>query len=184
MSTHSSTLPGDSTKPSLDVLVGLFFFDLAELGRFERVEPAAVPEPFRGLLDHNSHMTVTVEKFHLSPVEVQVLETSVTRSQYARQILLARASDGKIVQWGIMRVSFSHLPDAVREEIERAETPLGRILIAHNVHRQVRLSALWRVEPGPALAKHLGPATTYGRTAIIEVAGEPAIELLEIVSAS
>ena len=110
-----------------------------------------------------------------------MLETSVTNSQYARQILLNRQSDGRTVQWGIMRVSFSCLPDDVRQEIEQANVPLGRVLISHDVHRQVRLSALWRVTPGPALAKHLGTNTVYGRTAIIEVGGEPAIELLEVV---
>ncbi|MCG8585973.1 MAG: hypothetical protein MI757_14795 [Pirellulales bacterium] len=172
-----------SHKPSLEVLVGLFFFDVDELGAFELVEKDAVPQPFRDLLAHDAHMTVTVEEFHNSPVDVAVLETSITQSQYARKILLTRQNDGKTVQWGIMRVSFSHLPDQVREEIEQAGTPLGRILIAHNVHRQVRLSALWKVTPGPALAGHLGSEPVYGRTAIIEVGGEPAIELLEIVTA-
>lgn len=184
MSSPTTNDPNHSVKPSLDVLIGLFFFGVDELGEFERVEAESLPESFRELLAHNAHMTVTVEQFHCSPVDVQVLETSTTQSQYARQILLTRQSDGKTVQWGIMRVSFSHLPDAVRKEIEDAGTPLGRVLISHDVHRQVKLSALWQVQPGPALAKHLGDDTVYGRTAIIEVDGEPAIELLEVVTAS
>ena len=184
MSSPTTNLPGDSLKPNLSVLVGLFFFDVEELGKFELVEADKVPEPFRELLSHNAHMTVTIERFHKTPVDVQILETSITQSQYARQILLTRHSDGETVQWGIMRVSFSYLPDDVRAEIEQAATPLGRILMSHDVHRQVRLSTLWRVTPGAALAKHLGTDPVYGRTAIIEVAGEPAIELLEIVTAN
>jgi chorismate-pyruvate lyase len=183
MASHTTNSPSSSPKPSLDVLVGLFFFDVEELGQFEQVEAQDIPESYRKLLAHNAHMTVAVEDFHQSPVDVQVLETSTTQSQYARQILLTKQSDGRTVQWGIMRVSFSCLPESVRNEIEQAGTPLGRILITHDVHRQVRLSALWRATPGPTLAKHLGSDTVYGRTAIIEVDGEPAIELLEIVTA-
>lgn len=179
MSSHAPNV----LKPSLDVLVGLFFFDVNELGQFEQVAPEEMPESYRRLLAHDAHMTVTVEEFHQTPVDVKVLETSITASQYARQILLTRTSDGNTVQWGIMRVSFKYLPDDVRGEIEHAGTPLGRILIAHDVHRQVRLSALWKVTPGAALSKHLGANTVYGRTAIIEVDGEPAIELLEVVTA-
>jgi hypothetical protein len=64
---------------------------------------------------------------------------------------------------------------------------LGRILIEHDVLRRIRLDRLWRVTPGPDLAGWLcpdadPPPPTYGRTALIECNGEPAIELVEIVS--
>jgi len=79
-----------------------------------------------------------------------------------------------------------NLIDAVvRQEIESRQIPLGRVLINHGVLRQVKLSHLWRVAPGDELWRLLdlsAPIETYGRTAIIYCDGDPAIELLEIVT--
>src|SRR4051812_14006563 len=41
---------------------------------YERVPPAAVPEPYRGLLVHDRHMTVTMEAYHGRRVQVRVLQ--------------------------------------------------------------------------------------------------------------
>jgi hypothetical protein len=38
------------------------------------------------LLAHDSHMTVTVERFHNGHVDVRVLETNITPTHYARKI--------------------------------------------------------------------------------------------------
>ena len=38
------------------------------------VHAATMPEPYRGLLAHNEHMTVTVEAYYGAPVDVRVLE--------------------------------------------------------------------------------------------------------------
>ncbi len=130
-------------------------------------------------------MTVTVEAFHRSPVDVQVLETSLSGQHYARKILLARQSDGGIVQFGIVRINFAHVSPAVRREIESQRVPVGRVLIQHNVLRKIHLLRLWKVTPGPDLRRLFGLATsapTYGRTARIDFGGEPAVELLEIVT--
>jgi hypothetical protein len=73
----------------------------------------------------------------------------------------------------------------VRREVESQATPLGRILIAHNVLRVVHLTKLWKVTPGADLQRMFGISPdhiTYGRTAIIDCDGKPAIELLEIVA--
>ena len=79
------------------------------------------------------------------------------------------------------------LSPEVRAEIESQQTPLGRILIQHDVLRKIHLMSLWQVQPGPDLCQILGlaaPQTTYGRAAVIDCNGEPAIELLEIVTPS
>ena len=59
--------------PALDHLAGLFYSDLAELGSFEEVLVESVPEPYRTLLAHHDHMTVSVEAYHGSSVAVEVL---------------------------------------------------------------------------------------------------------------
>lgn len=171
--------------PELDDLIGLFYDDAAELGQFERVSALLVPEPFRQLLAHNAHMTVTVEDFHATSVNVQVLATLKRDDHYSRKILLTRQTDGAVVMFGIPRLRLSLLHDDVRREIELERTPLGRVLIEHNVLREVQLIALWKIDPGPDLCRllHVDPSTViYGRTALIYCDGEPAVELLEIVA--
>jgi chorismate-pyruvate lyase len=177
------TQPGAT--PMLGALVALFYPQPDDLGQFAEVTPDEMPPEYRALLAHQNHMTVTVEQFHHSPVDVKVLQTSLTGQHYARKILLARQSDGRIVQFGIVRLNFAHVSDAVRREIESQQTPVGRVLINHNVHREIHLMRLWKVTPGADLRKLFGLTTTdptYGRTARIDFSGEPAVELLEIVT--
>lgn len=174
-----------SIVPDLNVLTALFYGSTDELGQFTEVSAEEMPVAFQTLLAHDNHMTVTVEAFHGSPVDVIVLDKRVTPDHYARKILLTRQSDAAVVQYGIMRINFQYVSDAVRRQIETGSIPLGRVLITHNVLRQVELVSLWRVSPGQELADHLGlPAgrETFGRTALIHVDGEPAVELLEIVT--
>ncbi len=171
--------------PDLTTLVGLFYDRPEQLGQFDEVDSHDLARDYRMLLAHDSHMTVTVERFHNGPVDVRVLETKLTGSHYARKILLTRQSDGAIVQFGIMRLDFSCVSPAVRREVEGQAMPLGRILIQHNVLRVVHLTKLYRVTAGEDLCRHFNVAAgdvTYGRTAIIDCDGEPAVELLEIVA--
>jgi chorismate-pyruvate lyase len=171
--------------PDLQTLTGLFYGSRDALGQFSEVSVEAMPQPYRRLLAHNDHMTVTVEDYHGSPVDVRVLQRHATQSHYAREILLARQTDAAVVQYGIMRVNLAYLPAEVQDRIRGEQTPLGRILIEHDVLRRVQLFSLRRVELGPGLGGHFqcSPGTTtYGRTALIECNGVPAIELLEIVS--
>jgi chorismate-pyruvate lyase len=171
--------------PDLGTLTRLFYDGPDSLGDFAEVSADELPEAYRRLLAHDAHMTVTVEQFHDSPVRVRVLDKRVTTTHYARKILLERQTDGQVVQFGIMRVNFAYLSPEVRAEIESEAAPLGRILIRHNVLRNVQLFSLWRITPGPDLTALLGlagPVVTYGRTALIDFSGVPAIELIEIVS--
>jgi chorismate-pyruvate lyase len=171
--------------PDLQTLTALFYPSRESLGQFSEVSLEEVPQPYRGLLAHNDHMTVAVEDFHRGPVTVRVLQRQVTTTHYAREILLARQADGEVVQYGIMRVNFAYLPREVQEKIHSEQTPLGRVLIEHNVLRRVQLFSLRRVELGDVLRRCFNRpkgGTTYGRTALIECNQTPAIELLEIVA--
>ncbi|MCA9265291.1 MAG: hypothetical protein KDA60_15630 [Planctomycetales bacterium] len=169
--------------PDLKTLLDLFYEDSAQCGLFARVSGEDMPAVYNGLLNHDNHMTVTVEAFHGSLVDVEVLETRTSGDHYSRKIVLSRRSDGKNVQYGIVRLNTSLLKDDVRDEIKSCVEPLGRVLIRHNVMRRVELVSLWRVEPGPELQSLFGSdQITYGRTALIHVNHEPAVELFEIVS--
>ncbi|MFK7770205.1 MAG: hypothetical protein AB8B55_23545 [Mariniblastus sp.] len=174
----------DSADVELELLIKLFFDDPAELGRFEVVSAEDVTEPARSLLAHDHHMTVTVEKHHGTNVDVKVLQSRTDGQHYSRKILLTRQSDGGVVQYGIVRLNMAVLLPEVSEEILKMETPLGRILINHNVLRSVKLVSLLKIKAEAELAGTFGLEAgdmIYGRTALIYCDGSPAIELLEIV---
>ncbi len=167
-------------------LVGKFFDDLSALGQFEAVDSSQLPVDYRRLLSHHDHMTVSLEEFHGGPVNVSVLSERSCADFYARNSLLSRHSDNRIVQFGIMRIDLAGLRPSVRLAIESKVAPLGRILIEHNLLREVELLALWRIEPSEALSTHLdldSGEVIFGRTAVIRVAGQPRVDLLEIVRA-
>ena len=166
--------------------MGIFFEEGASLGLFHEIGGSEIPEPQKSLLDHESHMTVTVEKYHSASVDVQVLRKRRQALTYAREILLTRQTDQQVVQYGIVRLNLDYLSEQVRQEIEGEQVPLGRVLIEHDVMRQVKLLSLYEIHPGPALLKTVGiePETRcFGRTAMIFCNDQPAIELLEIVLA-
>ena len=155
------------------------------LQAYEFVPAEQVPEPYHGLLVHEHHMTVTVEAHHGGLVDVQVLDKTTTDGSYARKILLALQRSGRIVQFGLVRIHLDYCGDAVRDEIISERTPLGRILIEHNVLRRIEPLGFLKITPGPSMMKWFGLTTArpcYGRTAIIHCDGKPAVELLEIVA--
>jgi chorismate-pyruvate lyase len=171
--------------PDLQELVSLFYAAPEEMGGCEEVTGDSLPDSYRTLLDHNAHMTVTVEAFHKSLIDVEVLAVNKDDGQYSRKILLKRQVDGKVVQFGIVRLQFDYLSDEVRDEIISQKIPLGRVLIQHNVLREVQLVSLWKIEPGAEILQLFNKQPgdiVYGRTALIYCNGEPAVELLEIVS--
>lgn len=154
--------------------------------RMELVAAAEVPPPYRELLVHTHHMTVTVEAFHRDQVDLHIVERQLTEEWYARRILLTRHSDGEVVQFGIARLRLQYCSDPVRAAILQGETPLGRILIEHDVLREIVPVAFLRVMPGPSLAEWFGEEkgllVTYGRLGAIHFDQKPAVEVLEIVA--
>jgi chorismate-pyruvate lyase len=170
--------------PDLRTVFALFAGPI-DLPTYEEVAAAAVPEPYRTLLVHAHHMTVTVEAHHGGPVDVRVLQTHRHGPWYARKILLALRGTEQVVQFGIMRINLDLCSPAVRDAILREDTPLGRILIQHNVLRRIEPTAFLRVIPDKMMQDWFGlaqPQPTYGRLALIHYNHQPAVELLEIVT--
>ena len=144
-----------------------------------------IPEPYRDLLVHHHHMTVTVEAFYQQPVDVRVLATRHEGNSYHREILLELHESKKVVQFGIVRIDLTCCSDSVREAILEEKTPLGRILIEHNVLRRIEPTAFLRIDPGPKLVQWFGmakPTPTYGRMGVIFCDDRPAIAVLEILT--
>ena len=149
------------------------------------VAPDEVPSTFHGLLVHNGHMTTVLEDHYGRPVALHVLSRREEPNDYSRKITLSPEGRQTVVEYGVVHLNLRHMPPAVAEEIRAARRPLGDILIRHNVHRRVEPRFFLRFDPG---AEHLRwfdtqlPHTIYGRVGTIYCDGEPAIELLEIVT--
>ena len=176
-----------------ETLVGIFHADPALFGRLRAVDPQLVPPVPRRLLDHDSHMTVAMETFHGGPVGLRVLAERTVGSgpsdaAYAREIVLVSPA-GLVVQHGIVRIDLGAVAAETAAAIRAGREPLGRILIAAGLLREVGRVRLLEIEPGPHLRGLLPQgekdcARLHGRVADIRLDGRPAIELLEIVTAT
>jgi hypothetical protein len=178
-------LPSQVVGPDLNELLRLFPAAANDFLAFESVPAKRVPPPYRGLLVHEHHMTVTVESYHGERVDVLVLDRQFADEFYARRILLATKKTRRVVQFGLVRINFRYCSQAVRDEIVSERTPVGRVLIEHDVLRVIEPTGFLRAIPGPEMVRHFGlsaPIPTYGRLAYIHCNEKPAIELLEIVA--
>ena len=152
------------------------------------VQPEEIPHPDDQLLVHHEHMTVALERFHGSPVDVHVQEEHLDTAGelYTRKIFLTpRSAPHTPVEWGIVRLDFRYMDDPVRDEILRRQMPLGAILIKHGVHRRIKPRFFLRFPPDGPVLRLFGARETrpvYGRLGTIYCDEEPAIELLEIVT--
>lgn len=169
----------------LKSLTSLFSNDKKLIEKAEHVPAALVPEPYKTLLAHDRHMTVTMEKHYDCSVDVRILDRVETDQYYCRKILLTKSGTEEVVQFGIVKFDFQYVTEAVKNEIIKGEIPLGRILINHNVLRHIDLGAILKITAGLGLAEHLKMEpgeTIYGRLATIFCNGQPAVDLLEIAA--
>lgn len=161
-------------------LISMFFPDPRRFGEVRQVEPQEVPEPLRKLLDHRSHMTVTMEAFVGSPVGLRVLgerrepagAEPDSRELYTREIELIGPA-GEPVQYGIVSVDLAAVPPLARERILAGSAPLGRVLIEAGTLRDVRDVSLVRITAGPEFARRIGVEpgrVLHGRVAAISLA--------------
>jgi chorismate-pyruvate lyase len=146
-----------------------------------------IPSPSRELLVHDQHMTVTVEQFLSEPVRLQVIQQAQTDSCYSRAILLSGSESGRLIQFGMVRIDLETVGESVRREIEAGVTPLGRILIEHDVMRSIHPSHYLKITPTGEMMALLDLADAsplFGRLATIMTHSHPAIEVLEVVAPS
>ena len=113
-----------------NALVRLFAEPGPGFASFRPVSAAEIPQPARGLLDHDSHMTVAMERLHGTPLGLRVVararDAGVAAPWYAREILLL-SPEGEVVQHGIVRIDLSHVDAATAARIRAARVPqIGR----------------------------------------------------------
>lgn len=185
-----------SLRTAIADLTGLYamFGDRVEdmpRGRFISAEE--MPQPYRALLAHDHHMTVTMERHHGTAVDVKVMKAIHDEPYYARKILLTRTGTDEVVMFGIMRFNFEWCNEHIKQLIIGGEIPLGRILIENDVLRRISTHVLLRITPNAEMRQCFGmsdspevdgmrerPPFVYGRLATIYCNDEPAVDLLEV----
>jgi hypothetical protein len=170
------------TFPLVIVDDGFWTLDFSQVGI---VPPSWAPEPYRRLLVHHHHMTVTVEEFFKQSVEIERIDSHRIGDTYGRETLLKLANSKQVVQFGAVRIDLSCCAAPVRDAILAEKIPLGRVLIEHNVLRRIEPTAFLQITPGPKLAGWFGlarPETCYGRMGVIFCDDRPAIAVLEILA--
>ena len=96
-----------------------------------------------------------------------------------------RDSTGQVVQFGLVRINLGVCSEAVRNEIVEGKTPLGRVLIRHNMLRRIEPQAYLRLALSAAMASWFdveAGTCTYGRVGLIYTGERPAVEVLEILA--
>jgi chorismate-pyruvate lyase len=158
------------------------------LPKFERIEGAALPEPHRKLLVHESDMTPTLERFHASRIHIHVLRRERREDFYLREVVLLLDEDETPVEFGANRIHLEHFAPETRWLILQEKVPLGRILKDHGVPHTSRPAAFFRVRSDALIngALHLAePMILYGRKATISALdGNPLSEVVEILPPS
>lgn len=150
----------------------------------EVIDGDRMPQPYRRLLVHQEHMTVKMEERWGLPLELRILDRRQDGDRYARKILLVSPPSRQAVLFGIMRFDFRWCNAELKDEIVRGRTPLGQILIEHDVLRRIEPFAYLRITRSEELMECFELPVMrpmYGRLATIFCDDEPAVELFEVV---
>jgi hypothetical protein len=151
----------------------------------DRIEPVEVPEPYHSLLVHNTDMTSTLEKFHGEKLHVEVLAKDLRENEYCREVALVLDGTKKHVEFGAIKIMLGLFPDGARQEILRAEQPLGRILNLFNIPFASRPRAFLRLTSDKFIDTALQlpwPQLLYGRSnSLVDAQERPLAEIVEIL---
>jgi len=151
----------------------------------EPIQAGDVPEPFSELLVHNDHMTSRLRAHHGQPVALRVLDEVHEDPLYRRKILLTLEGTERVIEFGVVRIDFRFTPPDARAAILDQRVPLGDVLMRCASLRQIQ--PRWYVKLStqcPIFAEFCDPALgeVYGRVGTIYCNGDPAVEVLEVVT--
>lgn len=162
----------------------LFYPGDSELPGVEKVEPGDIPEPYRSLLVHTNDMTPTLEVYHDGPIHVRALAIKDEGGLYAREVLLVRNTDGKVVEYGAIRIHLAEVPEATVAAIREAHIPLGHLL-KEQERRMEHPEYYVEVTPDVHMTEHLdatGDQPLYGRRNTIRTENNQLLaEVMEIL---
>ena len=144
-----------------------------------------MPDPFRTLLVHEKHMTLTLTAHYGAFLELHVKEMHYEENLYSRKIQLSIPRNDALVEYGLVRLDLRYIPEPVWKEIFQQRTPLGEILLRHNILQRVQPRWYFRLNPGCSILQWLKadlPEPVFGRLGTIFCNGQPAVEVMEVVT--
>lgn len=176
----------DSNDPheTLNSLGAGLFSEADWIGLCETVDPRNMPAAARSLLDHQRHMTATLNAHYGEPVALRVLEAYVESQSYRRKILLTVEQGRRVVEFGLVRLDLSVLPEPARADVISKMAPLGEIFTRHNILTRVEPRWFLRFAGNGSIVQCFAPAPpleAFGRLGVIHCDGRPAALLLEVV---
>lgn len=154
-------------------------------GQYEMVTPDQMPQDYRALLVHQRHMTLVLQGYHSAKPNLFVMERRRDGDFYSRKIFLTAGNTAPAIELGVVRMNLGYMQELVKREVLAGQTPLGAILVQHNVLRRIEPRWYLRFPAGSAILQWFGyrkDGPFFGRIGTIYCDGEPAIELLEIVT--
>ena len=151
----------------------------------DRVDGAAVPEPYRSLLVHDRDMTSTLEQFHGAGVHLRLISREARELDYFREVLLELDGTGRPVEFGAIQIHLERFPEKARQDILEEQFPLGHVLRVHGIAYASRPKAFLRIASDKLINRllHLqGAHVLFGRrNTLFNPADEPLAEIVEIL---
>jgi chorismate-pyruvate lyase len=154
--------------------------------RLELVNGNQMPEPYKSLLVHQRHMTVTLEKYWQTLTELHVVDLWEHHPYYTRRIYLTTRDSQRPVEYGLVQLDFNACSEQIQQAIRARQIPLGRILKQNDVPTEINCRSYFKIIPSQANIEAFdlnsdGPM--YGRYADVEFDGKHAMILIEVMPA-
>ena len=185
MSDSSSATTAPAAVPYVYPLDALYAQAGLPLPPIEKISGEEMPEPYRGLLVHNSDMTPTLERFHSAKIHLKILHREQRGDYYFRQVILRLDGSEKPVEFGAIKINLMLFPAKARQLILEERVPMGTILQECSVNHSTAAKAFFRVVPDALISSVLALHTRtalYGRkAAILDSQKRPLSEIVEIL---
>jgi hypothetical protein len=151
----------------------------------EFLAPGQLPEPYRGLLVHETDMTGTLERYCGQAMLLHTIERVVTSDRVVRHVELRGAESRQAAEFGAIEISLDQFGAGPREEILKGELPLGTILKRAEMDFISRPIAYFRIKPGSAVRHSFGvpeDGWLYGRcNQLLALSGGTIADVVEIL---
>lgn len=163
----------------------LAFCDEDAAKDLEFLTASQLPEPYRGLLVHESDMTGTLERYCGQTMLLRTIERIITPDRVVRHVELRGAENNQAAEFGAIEIRLDQFQPGPREEILEGHIPLGTILKKAEMDFISRPVAYFRIQPGASLRPSFGvpeDGWLYGRcNRLLGLNGGVIAEVVEIL---
>jgi hypothetical protein len=151
----------------------------------ERMEPAAIPEPYRSLLVHERDMTGTLGAFWKSKIELRPLRIDRGEQTLYRRVVLWAVEPGIPVEAGAIRIFLNRFPLQSLRAITQSQRPLGGILTDYQISYRSSPQGYFQIRTNGFLREAFGDVAEsvhYGRrNQLVDPAGDVLADVVEIL---